>query len=38
MDAHLKAPHIVPWREAAKQFGLQKRVFTAYDLNGSRSV
>lgn len=38
LDSHLKAPHIAPWREAAKRLGLQERVFTAYDLNGSRSV
>ena len=38
LDAHLVAPHIVPWREAAKQFGLRERVFTAYDIESSRSV
>ena len=38
LDAHLKAPHIAPRREAAKQHGLLERVFTAYDLNGSRLV
>lgn len=38
LDSHLTAPHIAPWREAAKELGLQERVFTAYDLAGSRSV
>lgn len=38
LDSHLRAPHIGPWRGAAKRLGLQERVFTAYDLNGSRSV
>jgi|SRR5690554_4478546 quinol monooxygenase YgiN len=38
LDSHLKAPHIGPWREAAKRLGLQERKFTAYDLNGSRPV
>lgn len=38
LDAHLVAPHIGPWREAAKRHGLQERSFTAYDINGSRSV
>jgi len=38
LDAHLKAPHITPWREAAKQHGLQERVFTAYDISGSTPV
>lgn len=38
LDLHLKAPHLTPWRKAAKEHGLQERVFTAYDLNGSRSV
>lgn len=38
LDSHLKAPHLDPWRDAAKRLGLQERVFTAYDLNSSRSV
>jgi len=38
LDAHLVAPHIGPWREAAKQLGLMERVFTAYDIQGARSV
>lgn len=38
LDSHLKAPHIAPWRKAAKKFGLQERAFTAYNLDGSRPV
>lgn len=38
LDAHLVAPHIDPWREAAKRLGLMERVFTAYDIQSSRSV
>lgn len=38
LDAHLIAPHIAPWREAAKKLGLQERVFTAYTTNSSRAV
>lgn len=38
LDAHLVAPHIDPWREAAKRLGLQERVFTAYDIESSRPV
>ncbi|WP_290537096.1 MULTISPECIES: putative quinol monooxygenase [Alcanivorax] len=38
LDAHLVAPHIAPWREAAKRLGLMERAFTAYDIHGSRPV
>ena len=38
LDAHLVAPHIVPWRAAAKEHGLLERHFTAYDITGARSV
>ena len=38
LDAHLVAPHIVPWREAAKRLGLMEREFMAYGIQGSRSV
>lgn len=38
LDAHLVAPHIVPWREAAKKLGLLERVFTAYGINSSKAV
>ena len=35
---HLKAPHIEPWRAAARSCGLVERNFTAYDITGSRAV
>lgn len=35
---HLLAPHIEPWRAAARTCGLLDRKFIAYDINGSRSV
>lgn len=35
---HLQAPHIEPWRTAARSFGLLERKFTAYDITGSREV
>ncbi|WP_422844791.1 putative quinol monooxygenase [Acidovorax sp. M2(2025)] len=35
---HLQAPHIEPWRTAARDCGLSERKFTAYDVAGSRSV
>lgn len=38
LDAHLVAPHIGPWREAAKRLGLIERAFTAYGIQSSRSV
>ena len=31
LEAHLKAPHIDPWRTAARANGLIAREFTAYD-------
>jgi len=38
LDNHLVAPHIEPWRVAAKQCGLIAREFTAYELSASRAV
>lgn len=38
LDAHLKAPHIEPWRKAAKEFGLRDRKFTAFSICEKRSV
>lgn len=38
LDRHLQAPHIEPWRVAAREFGLLQRKFTAYDIAGSREV
>jgi quinol monooxygenase YgiN len=35
---HLKAPHIEPWRAAARECGLLERKFTAYDITGSQEV
>lgn len=35
---HLKAPHIEPWRDAARNCGLMQRKFTAYDVTGSKEV
>ena len=35
---HLKAPHIEPWRVAARACGLLERSFTAYEISGSRPV
>lgn len=38
LDKHLIAPHIEPWRAAAKQCGLIDREFTAYEVLLSRAV
>jgi quinol monooxygenase YgiN len=38
LDRHLHAPHIAPWREAARRCGLLDRKFMAYDICGSREV
>ncbi len=38
LESHLNSPHIEPWRAAARSFGLQERVFTAYDIHGAKSV
>lgn len=35
---HLQAPHIEPWRAAARNCGLLDRKFTAYDITGSYAV
>lgn len=35
---HLKAPHIGPWRAAARSYELMERKFTAYDITGLWSV
>lgn len=32
LENHLKAPHIEPWREQAKKYGLSERSFQSYDL------
>jgi hypothetical protein len=38
LDRHLIAPHIQPWRTTAKQCGLIRIEFTAYELSTSRAV
>lgn len=38
LDNHLIAPHIEPWRIAAKQCGLIAREFTAYEILEFRAV
>lgn len=38
LERHLRAPHIEPWRSAARACGLLERQFTAYDIGGSRQV
>ena len=38
LERHLQAPHIEPWRAAARSCGLLERKFTAYAINGSWSV
>ncbi len=35
---HLVAPHIEPWRTAARACGLLERQFAAYDIAGTRPV
>jgi len=35
---HLQAPHIEPWRSAARSCGLLERKFVAYDVTDSRPV
>lgn len=38
LDLHLQAPHIAPWRAAARACGLLERKFTAYAINGAWPV
>ncbi len=38
LSRHLQAPHIEPWRAAARSCGLIERKFTAYDITGSREI
>jgi quinol monooxygenase YgiN len=35
---HLAAPHIEPWRAAARSCGLQERQFMTYDISGARPL
>lgn len=32
LNKHLQAPHIQPWRDTAKTYGLRERVFNSYDI------
>lgn len=38
LDRHLQAPHIEPWRAAARACGIQGRSFTAYAIASARPV
>jgi quinol monooxygenase YgiN len=38
LTRHLQAPHLQPWRQAARACGLLERKFTAYDIAGSRAI
>ena len=38
LEQHLCAPHIEPWRAAARACGLIERRFTAFDVGDSRDV
>lgn len=38
LTRHLAAPHIGPWREAARACGLSERRFTAYEIGGAFEV
>lgn len=33
LESHLNAPHIEPWREQARKYGLSGREFKSYDLS-----
>lgn len=38
LAAHLKAPHILPWRAASADLGVHERRFTAYEAENPRAV
>lgn len=38
LSKHLQAPHIEPWRAAARACGLLERHFIAYDITTARAV
>lgn len=38
LQAHLKAPHIAPWREVAGRYGVAERTFTAFNATDPRPV
>jgi len=35
LEKHLNAPHIAPWREQARKYGLLEREFKSYDLSSA---
>ena len=35
LDKHLKTPHIEPWREQARKYGLMERIFNSYDISST---
>lgn len=37
LDRHMQAPHIEPWRNAARACGVLERRFTAYDVGPGRA-
>ncbi|HCW08723.1 MAG TPA: antibiotic biosynthesis monooxygenase [Cytophagales bacterium] len=38
LSRHLQAPHIEPWRTAARNCGLLERKFTAYNITSSWEI
>lgn len=38
LERHLQAPHIEPWRAAARRCGLLERRFTAYEVTASKDI
>ena len=38
LERHLQAPHVAPWRVAARDLGLQSREFTAHESAKSWAV
>lgn len=38
LTKHLAAPHIEPWRNAAKKYGLLSRQFMSYEISNSKPV
>ena len=35
LEKHLMAPHIEPWREQARKYGLMERLFKSYDISSN---
>jgi quinol monooxygenase YgiN len=38
LKAHLAAPHIAPWREVARQYGVTGRSFTAWEASNPQAI